>query len=71
MLTAPRLSATWVLGRRHFNVHYGLKKSATAFCARPLEWSHTEEDILPKRRVLLKSLLGFIVAHAAFSKEVV
>lgn len=64
MLTAPRLAATWILGRKHF-VHHGLKKPAIAFCARPLEWCSTEEGVLPKMRVLLKSLLGFIVAHAA------
>lgn len=53
-----------MLGRKHF-VHYGLKKPAAAFCARPLEWRSTEEGILPKMRVLLMSLLGFIVAHVA------
>lgn len=65
MLTVPRLPATWMLARMHF-VHYGLKKPVTAFCARPLEWSSTEYIfVLPKMGVLLKSLLGFIVAHAA------
>lgn len=54
-----------MLARMHF-VHYGLKKPVTAFCARPLEWSSTEYIfVLPKMGVLLKSLLGFIVAHAA------
>lgn len=53
-----------MLARMHF-VHYGLKKPVTAFCARPLEWSSTEEGVLPKMGVLLKSLLGFIAAHAA------
>lgn len=64
MLAAPRQTATWMLGRKHF-AHYGLKKPTTVFCARPLKWSSSEEGVLSKMRGLLKSLLGFMMAHAA------
>ena len=64
MLTVPRLLATPVLGTKHFFCH-GFKKPAAVFCASLLEQSSTEEDVLPKMAVLLQSLLGLIVIHAA------